>query len=82
MPPITLHMVLARQIAADLGVETLSGQPGAYLLGATTPDIRVITRQDRFSTHFFDLDDHRHQDSVLNFFAQHSHSVYQFWWPR
>ena len=73
MPPITLHMVLARQIAADLGVETLSGQPGAYLLGATTPDIRVITRQDRFSTHFFDLDDHRHQDSVLNFFDQHSH---------
>ena len=73
MPPITLHMVLARQIAADLAEEPLSGQTGAYLLGATTPDIRVITRQDRFSTHFFDLDDHGHQDSVLNFFAQHSH---------
>ncbi len=70
MPPITLHMVLARQIAIDLALDSL--QPsGAYLLGATTPDIRVITKQDRLSTHFFDLNAHVHQDSVAAFFAMH-----------
>ena len=73
MPPITLHMVLARQVATDLGVDALASQSGSYLLGATTPDIRVLTRQDRLSTHFFDLDEHSHQDSVGNFFLQHTH---------
>jgi Zinc dependent phospholipase C len=72
MPPITLHMVLARQIAIDLGHESLNPDSGHYLLGATTPDIRVITKQDRNSTHFFDLNEHAHQDSVAGFFAAHS----------
>lgn len=67
MPPITLHMVLARQIALDLGHADVPPGSGHYLLGATSPDIRVITRQDRFSTHFFDLNEHNHQDSVEGF---------------
>ena len=71
MPPITLHMVLARQVATDLGVEALHDHAGAYLLGATSPDIRVLTRQDRHSTHFFDLDNEGHQDSVAGFFTEH-----------
>ncbi len=69
MPPITLHMVLARQVGVDLGHEALAAEAGAYLLGSTTPDIRVITRQDRFSTHFFDLNGPDHQDSVAGFLA-------------
>jgi hypothetical protein len=64
-------MVLARRIGAAIGHESIVDAPGAYLLGATTPDIRVITRQDRFSTHYFDLNEHSHQDSVSNFFAMH-----------
>jgi hypothetical protein len=67
MPPITLHMVLARQIALDLCHADVPADSGHYLLGATSPDIRVITRQDRFSTHFFDLNEHNHQDSVEGF---------------
>lgn len=67
MPPIALHMVLARQIAPTLGKGVLDAQPGPYLLGATTPDIRVLTRQDRFSTHYFDLNGPDHQDSVAEF---------------
>lgn len=67
MPPITLHMVLARQIALDLCHESVPASSGAYLLGATSPDIRVITKQDRLSTHFFDLNEHNHQDSVAAF---------------
>lgn len=69
MPPITLHMVLARQIALDLCHDDVPAGSGAYLLGATSPDIRVITKQDRLSTHFFDLNEHSHQDSVGAFLA-------------
>ena len=69
MPPITLHMVLARQIALDLAHRDVPASSGAYLLGATSPDIRVLTKQDRLSTHFFDLNEHNHQDSVSAFFS-------------
>jgi hypothetical protein len=72
MPPITLHMVLARQIALDLDDESLRASQGPFLLGATTPDIRVLTRQDRRSTHFFDLNGVGHQDSVAAFFTDHA----------
>lgn len=71
MPPITLHMVLAREVARGLGHADLTEHEGAYLLGATTPDIRVLTRQDRYSTHFFALDGPDHQDSAAGFLAQH-----------
>lgn len=64
MPPIALHMVLARNVADFLDQPCLADAEGPYLLGATTPDIRVLTRQDRRTTHFFDLDNHGHQDSV------------------
>lgn len=67
MPPISLHMVLARDVARAVGREAIDSRPGQYLLGATTPDIRVLTRQDRFSTHFFDLNGPDHQDSVGEF---------------
>jgi hypothetical protein len=60
-------MVLARRIAQSLGHEDVRADSGAYLLGATSPDIRVITKQDRLSTHFFDLNEHDHQDSVSSF---------------
>ena len=71
MPPTTLHMVIARQIGLDLATDAIEAQHGAYLLGASTPDIRVITKQDRMSTHFFDLNIHDHQDSVAAFLAAH-----------
>ncbi|MEO8540286.1 MAG: zinc dependent phospholipase C family protein [bacterium] len=73
MPPITLHMVLARQIALDLGHADAPADSGAYLLGATSPDIRVITKQDRLSTHFFDLNERDHQDSVSSFLLTYGH---------
>lgn len=62
-------MVLAREIASSLNTELAPPTSGHYLLGATTPDIRVLTRQDRFSTHFFDLNGPDHQDSVAGFLA-------------
>jgi len=64
-------MVLAHQIAEGLSRPARFPASGPYLLGSTTPDIRVITKQDRFSTHYFDLATKDHQDSVARFFAEH-----------
>lgn len=73
MPPIVVHMVLARDVADVLGHEVVDGGRGNYYLGATTPDIRVITRGSRWETHFFDLDKLEHQDSVRELFNAHPH---------
>jgi hypothetical protein len=69
MPPIFMHMAVARHISAEIGAKSLTSESGCYFLGATSPDIRVITRWERERTHFFNLDDTEHQDSVANFFT-------------
>lgn len=71
MPRIPLHMVLAHNIALGLPPAAVDPASGQYLLGATTPDIRVLTKQDRLSTHYFDLNVLEHQDSVAGFLAEH-----------
>ena len=71
MPPIFLHMAMAADIERDLAAPALANERGTYLFGATTPDIRVITRWDRERTHFFDLGNLGHQDSVAGFFEAH-----------
>jgi hypothetical protein len=62
-------MAVARDVADELPQECSLAGDGCYLLGATSPDIRVITRWERERTHFFDLADTEHQDSVANFFT-------------
>ena len=75
-------MLAARRAAAVLGGSDdgvgapgagpiLDGDSGAFLLGSTTPDIRVITHWERERTHFFDLRSEEHQDSVRGFFEAH-----------
>lgn len=71
MPPIFLHMAMARDAQARLAVPALDGHEGEYFLGATTPDIRAITRWDRERTHFFSLNTYDHQDSVRALFEAH-----------
>jgi hypothetical protein len=73
VPPIFLHMATARDIYYELSSETLSGHAGAFYLGATTPDIRVLTREDRRDTHYFDLETIEHQDSVQAFLDAQRH---------
>jgi hypothetical protein len=68
VPPIFLHMAMARDVRARVGNALLSACAGAYFLGATTPDIRVLTRWERERTHFFDLGVTEHQDSVAAMF--------------
>ena len=69
MPPLSLHTSLARRIAERLRTAVLDDERGNLFLGATAPDIRVITRWERSRTHFFDLNDFEHQDAVAGFFG-------------
>lgn len=71
MPPLTMHMTLAREMTPQLAHPALEAEPGAYYLGATTPDIRVITRWERERTHFFDLNDFDEQSGVEGIFREH-----------
>jgi len=77
VPPLVSHMLAARRAAESAGLfdpDAISDQEtGAFTLGATTPDIRVITRWERARTHFFDLDQEAHQDSVAAFLNAHPH---------
>lgn len=71
MPLLGLHMTVARQLADDLRVAQIEDDRGAYYLGATTPDIRALTRRDREETHFFRLADFGAQDGVQRMFEEH-----------
>ncbi len=75
VPPIFLHMAMARDVGERLDSSTLNDHAGAYYLGSTSPDIRVLTRWDRSQTHFFDLSVTEHQDSVAAMFAAYPHLV-------
>ncbi len=71
MPPIGMHMTLARQISGLLASTHVAADEGAYYLGSTAPDIRVLTRWERSRTHFFDLDCFDEQSGVENLFRQY-----------
>lgn len=71
MPPLGLHMALARQVSESLPIADLSESSGEYLLGSTAPDIRVLTRWDREQTHFFDIFNFDEQHSVAGLFQSH-----------
>src|SRR5262245_41857877 len=71
MPPIFLHMAMARDIAGIVDSPAVADYSGEFYFGATTPDIRVLTREDRSVTHFYDLEEMGHQDSVAALFAAH-----------
>ena len=76
MPPLVTHMIAAIRAGAQIGPASAADacfdqDNGDFLLGATTPDIRVLTRWDRERTHFFDIYDDGHQDCVENFFSAH-----------
>ena len=71
MPPLGMHLTLAREVAREVGHRAVSEQSGAYYLGASAPDIRAITRWDRAQTHFFDLDCFDDQSGVAALFEEH-----------
>ena len=56
MPNLPAHIDLAHEAAKRLGYSTLDDHLGYFLLGSTSPDIRVITRRRREEYHFAPLD--------------------------
>jgi len=71
LPPLSLHISLARSVSDALRSDLLDNQRGSVYLGATAPDIRVITRWDRSRTHFFDLENFEEQSGLGAFFDEH-----------
>ena len=61
-------MALAKDAAEALGESAPIADLGAYYLGATAPDIRVLTRWERERTHFYDLHRYEDQNSVERLF--------------
>lgn len=64
-------MIAACRAGERIAAPQLNAANGEFLLGATSPDIRVITRWERERTHFFDITNEAHQDSVAAFFEAH-----------
>lgn len=70
MPSLGSHLKRARIVADRLDFPEIEADRGAFYLGATAPDIRVITRLDREVTHFFRLSELGDQDSVARMFRE------------
>jgi hypothetical protein len=69
MPPLGLHTVIAKDVGDRLRHRVLDAERGNLYLGATAPDIRVITRWERGRTHFFDLHNFDEQSGVAGLFS-------------
>ena len=73
MPNSPAHIDLAHQAALRLGHPTLNDNLGYFLLGSTSPDIRVITRRRREEYHFAPLDFEAIGAGVRGMFDSHPH---------
>ncbi len=71
MPAIGSHMAKALRVADRLQLPEIEADRGAFYLGSVAPDVRVLTRRDRWETHFFDLDERARQDSIARMFEEH-----------
>ena len=71
MPNLPAHVELAHRAAGAVPDPRLAANLGAYLLGATAPDVRIITRRPRAETHFFDLGSGRAGDGVRGLLTAH-----------
>jgi len=68
MPPLALHTAIAKDVADSIASPALEDERGSLYMGATAPDIRVITRWDRRRTHFFDLGCFDEQSGISGLF--------------
>ena len=71
MPNLPAHIDLAWQAADRLGNSTLVNNPGYFLLGAVSPDVRAITKRDRAEYHFAPLNFAEVGDGVRGMFVAH-----------
>ncbi|MFH1486386.1 MAG: zinc dependent phospholipase C family protein [Chloroflexota bacterium] len=71
MPPLCLHLGIAKEAASQLRHSAIRANLGAYLLGATSPDVRILTGAARYDTHFYPLDGEAIDSSVCCFLRTH-----------
>ena len=70
-------MAVAREALIRLGNPDLDrDELGCYLLGATAPDIRVLTGQRREETHFVDLEADHGENGTASLFAAYPHVLH------
>ena len=55
MPNLPTHLSLALQVARRMDHSTIDEHLGRFLLGSTSPDIRIMTKWQRYQTHFAPL---------------------------
>ncbi len=55
MPNLTAHIDIALECAASLPHPAIQRNPGAFVLGSCSPDIRIVTRGPRDDTHFVSI---------------------------
>ncbi len=55
MPNLPTHVSLALRVAARVSYPSIDRHLGCFLLGATAPDIRIVTKSERDQTHFAPL---------------------------
>lgn len=56
MPNLPTHIEVAWRAACEIQAPLITDNLGCYLLGATAPDVRIITKRPRTETHFFELE--------------------------
>lgn len=71
MPNLHAHISLALRLAERLEEPLLERCRGAFLLGATAPDLRAMTRDSRDDTHFVSLDSTGLDDGVKGMYTAH-----------
>ena len=71
MPNLPTHMSLASRAAAKLAHPTIERHVGSYLLGSTSPDIRIMTKWSRDTTHFAPLSIEQVGEGVQELFRAH-----------
>ena len=68
MPHLVFHMSVARELAGRVKSLIIDNERGAYYMGATGPDMHILSGSKRHSSHFFDLDCIEDQNCVEAFF--------------
>jgi hypothetical protein len=71
MPPLCFHLSIAKEAAGLLCHPVIDQNMASYLIGATAPDVHIITGATREETHFFDLEEERCESGVRLIFKAH-----------
>ena len=71
MPNLPTHLKFALEVSKQLDSPIINAHLGSFLLGATSPDIRVITKADRSVYHFVQLDFKDVGDGIDNMFKSY-----------